>query len=138
MSMTTRRIVIGLSVILAFLAGYFLGVNLVFPGSVKKLFRDAADTGYFAAVISLGTLDRLERGDVDGAKRLLAQNISIYCRSDLPDADPTRRIQLRRQVEELTAHSPALREQLAKPSPWPQHSVSRTAADNGDQILSDI
>jgi hypothetical protein len=117
MSITTRRIVIGLSVFLAFLAGCYLGVNLVLPGSMKKLFRDASDTGYFAAVISLGTLDRLERGDVDGAKRLLAQNVSIYCRSDLPDADPTRRIQLRRQVEEVSTHSPALKEQLAKPSP---------------------
>lgn len=117
MSITTRRIVIGLSVILAFLAGYFLGVNLVFPGSVKKLFRDAADTGYFAAVISLGTLDRLERGDVDGAKRLLAQNVSIYCRSDLPDADPARKAKLRRQAEEVSTHSPALKEQLAKSSP---------------------
>jgi len=50
-----------LCVIFAFLAGYFLGVNLVFPADVKKLFRDASDTGYFAAVISLATLERLER-----------------------------------------------------------------------------
>ena len=116
MSITTRHFAISLSVILAFLAGYFLGVNLVFPGSVKKLFRDASDTGYFAAVISLGTLDRLERGDAEGAKRLLAQNISIYCRSDIPDADPTRRTQLRQQAEKVSAHSPALKEQLAKSS----------------------
>ena len=117
MNITIRRFAISLSVILAFLAGYFLGVNLVFPGNVKKLFRDASDTGYFAAVISLATLDRLERGDAEGAKRLLAQNISIYCRSDLPDADPTRRTQLRRHAEEVSAHSPALKEQLAKSSP---------------------
>ena len=117
MNIITRRFVIGLSVILAFLAGYLLGVNLVFPGSVKKLFRDASDTGYFAAIISLGTLDRIERGDVEGAKRLLAQNISIYCRADIPDADPTRRSKLRQQAEKVSAHSPALKEQLAKSSP---------------------
>ena len=117
MSIATRRVAIALCVIFAFLAGYFLGVNLVFPGDVKKLFRHASDTGYFAAVISLATLERLERGDLDGAKRLLAQNISIYCRSDLPDADPSRRTRLRQQAEEIGAHSPALKEQLAKSPP---------------------
>src|SRR5215469_203925 len=96
MRMTTRRILIGLSVFLPFLAGCYVGVNLVLPGSVKKLFRDASDTGYSAAVISLSTLDLLERGKVDGAKRLLAQNVSIYCRSDMPDADPSRKGKLRR------------------------------------------
>ena len=117
MRITTRRILIGLSVFLAFLAGCYVGVSLVLPGSIKKLFRDTSDTGYFAAVLSLGTLDRLERGEVDGAKRLLAQNVSIYCRSDMADADPTRKAKLRRQAEEVSAHSPALKEQLAKPSP---------------------
>jgi len=117
MSIATRRIVIGLSVFLAFLAGCYLGVSLVLPGSMKKLLRDASDSGYFAAVISLSTLDRLERGDVDGAKRLLAQNVSIYCKSDMPDADATRKTKLRGQAEEVSAHSPALKEQLAKPSP---------------------
>jgi hypothetical protein len=50
MSITTCRVAVCLSVIFAFLVGYFLGVNLVFPGSVKKLFRDASDTSYFAAI----------------------------------------------------------------------------------------
>jgi hypothetical protein len=117
MSIVTRRFAVCLSVIFAFLIGYLLGVNLVFPGSVKKLFRDASDTRYFAAVISLGTLDRLERGDAEGAKRLLAQNLSFYCRSDMPETDPARRTQLRRQAEELSAHSPILKEQLAKTAP---------------------
>jgi hypothetical protein len=117
MSIAARRVVIALCVIFAFLAGYCLGVNLVLPRSAKKLFHDASDTGYFAAVISLTTLERLERGDLEGAKRLLAQNISIYCRSDLPDADPSRRTRLRRQAEEISAHSPALKEQLAKAAP---------------------
>ena len=117
MSITTRRFAVCLSVVVAFLVGYFLGVNLVFPDSVKKLFRDASDTGYFAAIISLATLDRLERGDAEGAKRLLAQNISRYCRSDMPEADPTRRTQLRRQAEEVSAHSPILKEQIAKSAP---------------------
>ena len=117
MSITTRRFVIGLSVFLAFLAGCYLGVNLALPSTMKKLFHDSSDTGYFAAVMSLATLEVLERGDVEGAKRLLAQNVSIYCRSNLPDADPTRKTKLRRQAEEVSAHSPALKEQLAKSSP---------------------
>ncbi len=117
MSATTRRFVIGLSVFLAFLAGCYLGVNLVLPSSMKKLFRDTSDNGYFAAVMSLATLEVLERGDVEGGKRLLAQNVSIYCRSDLPDADPTRKAKLLRQAEEVSAHSPALKEQLAKSVP---------------------
>jgi hypothetical protein len=117
MSIATRRVAIALCVIFAFLVGYFLGVNLVFPGDVKKLFRDASDTGYLAAVMSRSTIELLERGDLDGAKRLLAQNVSIYCRSDLPDADPSRRTRIRRQAEEISAHSPALKEQLAKSAP---------------------
>jgi hypothetical protein len=117
MSITTRRFAIGLSVFLAFLAGCYLGVNLVLPGTMKKLLRDTSDSGYFAAVMSLGILEVLERGDAEGAKRLLAQNISIYCRSDMPDADPIRKAKLRQQAEKVSAHSPALREQLAKSSP---------------------
>lgn len=117
MSITTRRIVIGLSIFLAFLAGCYLGVNLVLTGTIKELLRNGSDTSYSAALISLGTLDQLERGNADGAKRLLAQNVSIYCRSDLPDADPARKAKLRRQAEKISAHSPALKEQLAKSSP---------------------
>ena len=84
---------------------------------MKKLLRGTSDSGYFAAVMSFSTLEVLERGDAEGAKRLLAQNVSIYCRSDIPDADSTRKAKLRRQVEEVSAHSQALREQLAKSSP---------------------
>jgi len=117
MSIITRRLAIALSVFLAFLAGCYLGVNLVLPGTMKKFFRGTSDSGYFAAVMSLGTLEVLERGDAEGAKRLLAQNVSIYCRSDMPDADPTRKAKLRRQAEKVSANSPALRDQLAKSSP---------------------
>ena len=117
MSITTRRIAVGLSVFLAFLAGCYLGVNLALPGTMKKLFRDTSDTGYSTAVSSLSTLELLERGDTEGVKRLLAQNVSIYCRSDMPDADPARKAKLRRQAEKISAHSPALKEQLAKSSP---------------------
>ena len=117
MSITTRRIVVGLSVFLAFLAGCYLGVNLVVAGTMKKLLRNSSDTGYSTAVMSLSTLELLERGETEGVKRLLAQNISMYCRSDMPDADPTRKAKLRRQAEKISAHSPALKEQLAKSSP---------------------
>jgi len=117
MSIRTCRLAISLGIILAFVLGYYLGINLVLPGSANKLFRDASDTGYFAALISLASLDRLERGDADGAKRLLAQNVSSYCRSDMPDADPTRRAQFRHHAEELSARSAVLKELLAKSSP---------------------
>ncbi len=117
MSILTRRITVGLAVILAFVSGYYLGLKLVLPGTASKLFRDATDTGYFAAVISFATLDRLERGDAESAKRLLAQNISIYCRSNVPDADPSRRTKLREDAEKLSSRSPVLKEMLTKSSP---------------------
>src|ERR1051325_2099054 len=117
MSTRTRRLVVARSVILAFVAGYYLGIILVLPGHVQNLFHDATDTGYFAAVMSLATLDNVERGDTEGAKRLLAQNVSIYCRSEVPDADPSRKAQLRQDAEKISARSPVLKELLAKPSP---------------------
>ena len=108
---------IGLSVVLAFIAVSYLGLNLLVLGVGKKLFRDASNTGYFAALVSLTALDRLERGDVEDTKRLLADNIATYCKSDVPDADPTRKAHFREHAEKLSARSPVLKERLSKSDP---------------------
>ena len=79
--------------------------------------RVASDTGYLAAVVSLTALDRLERGDVEEAKRLLADNIATYCKSDVPDAYPTRKAHFREHAEKLSARSLVLKERLSKSSP---------------------
>src|SRR5262245_39932026 len=117
MSIRTRRLLIGLFFVLAFIVIAYLELNLVVLCVGKKLFRDASDTGYSTAVYSLATLDVLERGDVDGAKRLLAENIAIYCKPDLPDADPTRKAHFREQAEKLSNRSAALKERLSKFTP---------------------
>ena len=117
MSTRTRRLVIGLCVVLAFIVVAYVELNLVVFVVGKKLFRDASNTGYSMAVWSLGTLDLLERGDVEGVKRLLATNIATYCKSGLPDADPTRKAHFREQAEKLSTRSAALKECLSKSAP---------------------
>ena len=117
MSIRTRRLVIGLFVVLAFIAVAYLELNLVVLGVGKKLFRDASDTGYSTAVFSLATLDLLERGDVEGVKRLLADNIATYCKPDVPDADPARKAHFRELAEKVSARSPVLKERLFKSAP---------------------
>jgi hypothetical protein len=117
MSIRTRRLLIGLFVVLAFLVVAYVELNLVVFGVGKKFFRDASDIGYSTAVWSLGTLDLLERGDVDGVKRLLASNVAGYCKSGLPDADPTRKAHFRELAEKVSTRSPALKERLSKSAP---------------------
>jgi hypothetical protein len=115
--MNTRRIAIAFWIIMAFTVGYALGTNLVVMRSAKKAFADVADSQYFASLVSVTTLDRLESGKVDDAKRLLAINISGYYTSRMPDVDQLRKAQLCEKARKLSERSPVLKEMLAKSSP---------------------
>ena len=114
--MNFRRVAIGLWLFVAFTAGYVVDMRLELAGYLHRAFRGITDQQYFATTLSIAGLERLERGDIDGAKRLLATNISSYYRYPAPDVDPRRAAQLREQIQKTSEHSPMLKEMLAKPS----------------------
>ncbi len=114
--MNTRRALIALWLFVAFIVGYFLGMRLDLAGYAHRAFVGITDQQYFASTLSIAGLERLERGDIDGAKRLLATNVSGYYRHPVRDADPRRQAQIREQIEKTSEHSPILKEMLMKPS----------------------
>ena len=75
--MNTRRLAVLLVVLLAFVSGYYLGRRLTLLKEAKKAFRDVGNTQRFATTISVAALERLENGDIDGTKYLLATNFRI-------------------------------------------------------------
>ena len=115
--MNKRNIAIGASILLAFAVGNYFGLRLTFHQGVKKALSSLDDQQYFAAVLSVATLDRLENGDVDAAKRLAATNLASYYRSKGRRTDPVRSAEVRSRIEKLSEHSPILKEKLGAPPP---------------------
>jgi hypothetical protein len=113
--MNTRRIAIALWLIVAFITGYYLGMRFELAGYARRAFVGIGDQQYFAAALSVAGLERLERGDIEGAKRLLATDLAGYYRSTVRDADPRRQAQLCEQIQKTSEHSAVLKEMLAKP-----------------------
>jgi len=105
-----------LGLVVAFFLGYYLGMRLELAGYAHRAFRGITDQQYYATMLSIAGLERLERGDVDGAKRLLATNVSSYYRHPLRDSDPRRQAQIREQIQKTSEHSPMLKDMLTKPS----------------------
>jgi len=114
--MNTQRLTIVLGLVVAFFLGYFLGMRLELAGYAHRAFRGISDQQYYATMISIAGLERLERGDIDGTKRLLATNVSSYYLHPLRDADPRRQAQIREQIQKTSEHSPMLKEMVATPS----------------------
>jgi hypothetical protein len=114
--MNTRRVAIVLWLFVAFVVGYVLGIRLELAGYMHRAFRGVSDQQYYATMLSIAGLERLERGDIDGAKRLLSTNVSSYYRYPVGDTDPRRQAQIREQIEKTSEHSPLLKEMLAKPT----------------------
>jgi hypothetical protein len=112
--MKTRHFTVAVAVLLTLLVGYYLGLRLTLAEGAKKAFRGLRDTQLLASSVSVTTLDRLERGDVEGAKRLLATQISGYYRSDMIDASGNGAI-TRKYIEDLSSRSPVLKEMLSSP-----------------------
>jgi hypothetical protein len=100
----------------AFVSGCYLGLRLTLLKEAKKAFRDIGNTQRFAAMISVTALDRLENGDIDGTKRLLATNVSGYYRSSIKDDPFAIEPKLRETIEKTSEHSPVLKQMLATPS----------------------
>jgi hypothetical protein len=115
--MNIRRIAVGAWILFAFVGGYHLGLRLTLLEEAKKAFVGIQDTQHLAAVISAATLKRLESGDTEGAKRLLATNLSGYHRADRKVAPSPQQITLRQEIEKMSEQSPTLRQMLAIPPP---------------------
>ena len=115
--MNKRNIAIGASILLAFAVGYYFGLRLTFREGVKRALSSLDDQQYFAAALSVATLERLEDGDVDAAKRLAAMNLASYYRSNVRRTDPARSAEVRGRIEKLSDHSPILKEKLGAPPP---------------------
>jgi hypothetical protein len=109
--MKTRYITVALLVVLAFVIGYNLGLRLTLVPGAKKAINGLRDTELLASSISIAALDRLERGDTEGAKRLLATQVSGYYRSDMIDASG-KGAATRKHIEDLSMRSPLLKQML--------------------------
>jgi hypothetical protein len=109
--MKTRYIIVALLVVLAFAIGYNLGLRVALVPGAKKAIDGLRDTQLLASSVSIATLDRLERGDAEGAKRLLATQISGYYRSDLIDVSG-KGPATRKHIEDLSSRSPILKQML--------------------------
>ncbi len=113
--MNSRRIAIVLSLLLAAFAGYYLGLRLTL---IREAFRDVGDAQRFAAtaIVSVTALDRLESGDVNEAKRLLATNVASYYHANIKYDPFAVQLKLRETIEKTSERSPILKEMLATPS----------------------
>jgi len=116
--MNGRRIAIVLSLLLAAFAGYYLGLRLTLLREAAKAFREVGDAQRFTAtaIVSVTALDRLENGDVNGAKRILATNVASYYHSNIKYDPFAVQLKLRETIEKTSERSPVLKEMLAKPS----------------------
>jgi hypothetical protein len=115
--MNSHRIAIVLWIVVSFVTGYYLGMRFELGGYAKRAFVGIGDQQYFAAALSVAGVELLERGDVDGAKRLLGTRLSGYYHSQIKDADPVRQAQLREQIKKTSDHSRTLKDMLTKPTP---------------------
>jgi hypothetical protein len=113
--MNSRRIAIVLSILFSAFAGYYLGLRLTL---LREALRGVADEQRFAttAISSVIALDRLENGDVNEAKRLLAINVASYYHSNIKYDPIAVQPKLRETIEKTSERSPVLKEMLAKPS----------------------
>jgi hypothetical protein len=114
--MNQRRLLVVLSILLAFAAGYSLGFRWALALYARSGLKRLADSEFYAATLSLAGLERLEKGDVDGAKRVLATDLSAYVRSKAKEVPSSHEAVLLQQFKKTSEHSPMLKEMLAKPS----------------------
>jgi hypothetical protein len=115
--MTSKLVAVALVAgLFSLLAGYELAARVFFP----KLARDARLAAHsisseqrYAAVISLAALHKLESGDVEKAKSLLAHEVIGYSRASF-DASLPEREQIGPLIQAAIQKSPALKEELAR------------------------
>jgi hypothetical protein len=111
-----RRLLVVVSILLAFVTGYNLGFRWTVAWTARSALKRLADSDFYAASLSVAGLDRLESGDIDGAKRLLARDLSGYFRSKAKEVPSSHEAVLLQQMEKTSEHSTILKEMLAKPT----------------------
>jgi hypothetical protein len=114
--MNERRLIVVLSILLAFAAGVFLGLRGTLAWTSRVALKRLADSEFYAATLSVAGLERLEKGDIDGAKRVLATDLSAYVKSKAKEVPSSHEAVLLQQIQKTSEHSPMLKEMLAKPS----------------------
>src|SRR5438132_12384144 len=115
--MTSKLVIVALVAgLVGLLAGYELASRVFFPklaADARLAARSIDSEERLAAVISLGALNKLEAGEVDKAKSLLAHQIIIYSRGSF-DASLPQREQIQPLIQAAVEKSPALKEELAR------------------------
>src|SRR6266700_7365682 len=109
--MTSKLVYVGVVAgLVGLLAGYEFAARVFFP----KLARDARLAAHsisseqrYAAVVSLGALNKLESGEVEKAKSLLAHEVIGYSRHSF-DASLPQREQIGPLIQAAIEKSPAL------------------------------
>jgi hypothetical protein len=114
--MNQRRLLVVLSILLAFAAGYSLGFRWTVAVYARGALKRLADSEFYAATLSVAGLERLEKGDIDCAKRVLATDLSAYVRSKAKEVPSSHEALLLQQIQKTSEHSPVLKEMLSKPS----------------------
>jgi hypothetical protein len=114
--MNQRRFLVIVSILCAFAIGYNLGFRWTVAWTARSALKRLADSDFYAATLSVAGLEHLERGDIDGAKRLLAGNLSSYVRSKAKEVPSSHEAVLLQQIEKTSEHSTILKEMLTKPT----------------------
>ena len=108
-----KRILLAVAVLAAFVAGYVLGFSRPRSRTAMDAFKD--DVRQIQAAASLGSdvLEKLEAGDIDGAKHRVAPPIATYYEVHRHFADPSPyQQQLVRHIESIIPKSAVLREAI--------------------------
>ena len=74
-----------------------------------------ADSDFYAATLSVAALHHLEKGDIDGAKRVLATDLSGYVRSKAKEVPSSHEAVLLQQIQKASEDSTILKQMLAQP-----------------------
>ncbi len=104
-----------LSILLAFATGYSVGFRWTIALTARSALKRLADSDFYAATLSVSGLEHLERGDIDGAKRLLATDLAGYFRKKSKEVPSSHEAVLLHQIERTSEHSAILKQMLAKP-----------------------
>jgi hypothetical protein len=114
--MNQRRLLIILSILLAFATGYSVGFRWTVALTARSALKRLADSDFYAATLSVSGLEHLERGDIDGAKRLLGTDLAGYFRKKSKEVPSSHEAVLLQQIQTTSEHSTTLKDMLAQPT----------------------
>ena len=85
-----------------------------FRAAIPSALQSLEDKQRYSCMISLAALDKLEKGDQEYAKRILAREVAGYYQHPLGSADSPHRKEIFSYIEALRAKSSALDKELSK------------------------